>query len=301
MANPVVNSLPAYVEQQRLPLIAKSVLGAKTASLITLQTGVKGDTAVNLVSTDVEFGDGKACGWDAKGSTTLSQRIIKPAVLKVNESFCDAALIGKWAQSQVKIAAGTQTLPFEEEFTMGVVDGVKASLEKMIWTGNSANSQSKIEFDGFLTIANADSKVKKVSITSGTDAYAAIKQVYAAIPAENFKGDCVIFVGSDLFRSYIQSLVEANLYHFNPSDVAGEYMLPGTNVRVIGVDGLNGTNKIFSARLSEMFYGTDLEGDEEVFKLWYSDDNQEFRLAIRAIAGVQYAFSDRVVLGTIAA
>ena len=43
------------------------------------------------------------------------------------------------------------------------------------------------------------------------------------------------------------------------------------------------------------------EGDEEVFKLWYSDDNQEFRLAIRAIAGVQYAFSDRVVLGTIAA
>ena len=53
MANPVVNSLPAYVEQQRLPLIAKSVLGAKTASLITLQTGVKGDTAVNLVSTTV--------------------------------------------------------------------------------------------------------------------------------------------------------------------------------------------------------------------------------------------------------
>ena len=123
MANPIVTSLPAYVEQQRLPLIAKSVLGAKSASLLTLQTGVKGPTAINLVSTDVEFGDGKACGWASKGSTSLTQRTITPAILKVNTEFCDGNLIGKWAQSQVRIAAGVQNLPFEEEVTNGLIAG----------------------------------------------------------------------------------------------------------------------------------------------------------------------------------
>jgi hypothetical protein len=49
-----------------------------------------------------------------------------------------------------------------------------------------------------------------------------------------------------------------------------------------------------------MFYGTDLAGDEEVYKLWYSEDNREFRLVIEFIGGVQVAYPDQIVLGTIA-
>ena len=57
---------------------------------------------------------------------------------------------------------------------------------------------------------------------------------------------------------------------------------------------------IIGARLSNLFYATDLQGDEEKFELWYSQDNREFRLAIEFIAGVQYAFGDEIVLGKIA-
>lgn len=300
MANPVVTSLPAYVEQQRLPLIAKSVLGAKSASLLTLQTGVTGPTAVNLISTAVKINDGKNCGWNSTSSTTLSQRTINPIIASVNASFCDKALSGKWAQSQIKIAAGKSVLPFEEEFTNGIVDDIKALVEKMIWQGDSANGSSLVEFDGFLKLMGADASVIDVAIPAGTNAYNAVKAVYTKIPAEAFAEDTVIFVGMDLFRSYIQELVSANLYHFNPNDAEGEYKLPGTDTRVIGVNGLNGTNKLVAGRLSEMFYGTDMEGDEETFDLWYSKDNQEFRLAVSFAAGVQYAFGDRMVLGDIA-
>ena len=70
MANsPIVTSLPTYVDQNRLPLIAKAVLGAKTASLFTLQSGVKSPTALNLISTDVVFGDGSTCGWNEAGQS----------------------------------------------------------------------------------------------------------------------------------------------------------------------------------------------------------------------------------------
>ena len=78
-----VASLPAYVEERRLPIISKIILGAKTAELLTLATDVKGKTALNLLNTEVVFGDGSTCGWNEAGTSTLSQRYIDPAILKV--------------------------------------------------------------------------------------------------------------------------------------------------------------------------------------------------------------------------
>ena len=301
MANsPIVTSLPTYVDQNRLPLIAKAVLGAKTASLFTLQSGVKSPTALNLISTDVVFGDGSTCGWNETGSTTLSQRILTPAALKVNMAFCDKKLLDKWANYQVQVAAGSKTLPFEEDFVTSITASVDEKLEQMIWQGDSTKSGVN-EFDGMIKILEASGAgTVKVAIAKGTPSYDAIKSVAAAIPNESYAEDTVIFVGMEIFRKFIAELVAANLYHYNPNDKEGEYTLPGTALKVIAVNGLNGTNKIVAGRLSNMFYGTDLAGDEEVYKLWYSEDNREFRLVIEFIGGVQVAYPDQIVLGTIA-
>lgn len=295
MANPIISSLPAYVEQNRLPLIAKAAFAAKTAGILSLQTGVKGPTALNLISQDVTFGDGHTCSWTPSEGTVLSQRELTPAFVKINVPFCTNSLVGKWAQNQVRVAAGETNLPFEEEFVGGVLDAIKAKLETMLWKGDTG-----IGYTGLLDIAGADSSVNKIAVAAGTSAYAAILQAYNAFPQAAFKDDTVIFVGMDMYREYIQDLVEKNFYHYNPGAAPEEYMLPGTNVRVIGVHGLDGSKKIFMGNLSEIVYGTDLEGDDEVFKLWYSDDNDEFRLAVKFIAGAQYAFSDRILVATVA-
>ena len=297
MANsPVITSLPKYVEENRLPLISKSVLGAKTPSLLTLQTGVKGETAINLLNTNVVFGDGSDCGWNEAGTATLTQRIIKPVIAKVNMAFCDKKLIGKWAQSQVRIAAGLEKLPFEEDFMNGVADGIKAGIEKMVWQGDSANGQSRVECDGFLKLLAADSSVIDVTFTSGANVYQKTLQVLDAIPGEVYDKTS-IFMGADYFRSLVQNLVAANLYHYDANDGEMEITLPGTNIKVYGVHGLDGTKKIVAGPRDEMFYGVDFENDEEVFDLFYSKDNREFRLAVEFACGVQYAFGDHMVLG----
>ena len=297
MANsPVITSLPKYVEENRLPLISKAVLGAKTPSLLTLQTGVKGETALNLLQTSVVFGDGADCGWDEAGTATLTQRIIKPVIAKVNMAFCDKKLIGKWAQSQVRIAAGLEKLPFEEDFMNGVADGIKAGIEKMVWQGDSANGQSRVECDGFLKLLGADSSVIDVTFTSGANVYQRTLQVLDAIPGEVYDKTS-IFMGADYFRSLVQNLVAANLYHYDANDGEMEIVLPGTNIKVYGVHGLDGTKKIVAGPRDEMFYGVDFENDEEVFDLFYSKDNREFRLAVEFACGVQYAFGDHMVLG----
>ena len=291
-----VSTLTNYVEEKRLPLIAKSFLSGKTIDLIQLETGVLQDTALNLVSASVDFGDGATCGWNATDGVALSQRILKPTFLKVNQSFCDKSLLKKWASYEVKLAAGREQLPFEESFMAEIANAISESIEKLVWQGDSSRDN---EPDGFLKILGAvSSGVVSATWSAGTTAYNRIKTVYNAIPANIIdKEDTVIFVGEETYREFIQDLVSANLYHFSPDYKAGEYMLPGTAIRVIAVNGLNGTGKIVAGRLSNFFYGVGAEDDKDTFDFWYSQDNREFRLAVYFAMAVQVAYPNEIVLG----
>lgn len=302
MANsPIVTSLPQYVDENKIGLVSKSVLGAKTASMINLQTGIKDAATVNISDYDVQFGDGSDCGWDEAGSVTLSQRKIQTGQIKINMAFCDKKLLGKYAQHQVKIAAGTKTLPFEQEFTEGIVDDVKAKNEKALWMGDTDSEDANLnKYDGFVKIIDAAEGVKSATIASGATKVEAIKAMNKEIPAElRDKGDVVIFVGADFFADYIQEMVDANLYHYSADNADGEYKIPAFNIRVIAVNGLNGSNRLFAGRLSNFYVGCDLDGDEEKFDLWYSKDNREFRLDIEYNLGVQVGIPSEIVKGTL--
>lgn len=288
MANSyVVSSLPEYVEQRREQLIAKSVLGAKTLDYINFQTGVKGPTALNLIDFDIELQD-DACGWNEAGTSTLSQRIIDAKPFRVNMAVCDKNLYGTWAQYQVKVAAGkvASDLPFEEDFVDGVLNGIQEKVEELIWQGDSSNAG---EFDGFLTILGS------ATSATGTTKMDLVSEAYAALPcAVAGKDDVVVFVSCATFRAWMQELVAANLYHYDPKAASAmEYVLPGANVRVIAVPGM-ADDAAVAGRLSNFYYGTDLESDMETFDLWYSKDNREFRIDVSFIAGVQIAYPSEV-------
>lgn len=292
-----LNSLPLYVEQRRFPLIKEAVLKAKSASLFNLQTDIKTSAAINLVTVAPVLQDG-GCGWSDAGTATLSQRIIETGLMKINQSFCEKDFLKYWTGYEVKVGVGAETLPFEEYFTSLIVDEVKASIEKMIWQGDKASDDANVnKFDGLIKILNAADGVVKPTIATGATAYEAIKAVYMAIP-EKVLDKAVILVGADKFRAFMQEMVEKNYFHYSADGYPSEeFMLPGTNTRVIAVNGLNGTNKIVAASLDNLFYGCDLANDAETFDMWYSKDFREFRLAISFNAGVQVAFPNEVVMG----
>lgn len=296
MASPVMTSLPAYIEERRLPLIVKSVLGAKTANMLTPQSGIKTDAVINLLNTDVVFQDGLTCGFTDAGSQTLTQRTIKTGNIKVNMEYCDRVMLKYWTQYQLDVAAGKERLPFEEEFVDAVIKNIQADVEKAIWQGDTTSEDTQLKwFDGLLKIAGADENVNSVVI-SGASAYEDIMKVYNAIPAEVIS-DAVIFVGEDMFRQFTQELIAKNLFHYDGKPSDGELYIPGTNNRVVAVNGLNGSEKIFAARLQDLFIGYDMQGDDEVFDFFYSKDNQAFRLVVKFNVGVNYAWSEFVTLG----
>lgn len=277
-----LSQLSVYVDENKLGLIRKSVLGAKTTNYLNLQTGVVGKTKINLLDTTVQFGDGSACGWNEAGTSTITQREINPAPIKVNMSFCDKAMQKYFMNHQITVAAGRSTLPFEEDFIAGVVEGVGKKLEDAIWNGVTIN---QVQYDGFVQIVTKQA-------TTGSTVYDSVKNLYNGIPSASLM-DTVIFIGIDGFRSLAGELTAKNLYHYDPKvDEAFEMILPGTTTRVIGVPGLDGSNKAYAINTKHAFYGTDMQNDNETFDFWYSKDNQEFRLAINFVEGVQVAFPD---------
>lgn len=286
----VLTGLTTYIEERRLPLIKEAVLKSKSASLFTPQTDVKWKAALNLVSVAPVLQDGSACGWTDAGNAELSQRIITAPTIKINQAFCHKDFLKYWTGYEVRVGVGQETMPFEEYFTSLIVDEVKAKNEEMIWKGNS-----DLGVDGILDLTDADSTVVKA--TTAATAYDAIKNVYMAIP-EKVLDKAVIFVGADTFRSFIMEMVDKNLYHYSANGYpTEEFVFPGTNTKVIAVNGLNGTKRIVAARLENLFIGVDMMDDAEKFEMWYSKDFDQYRLAIQYNLGVQYAFGDEIVVG----
>lgn len=291
-----VNSLPAYVEENKIDLKVKTVLSPKTADLVTLQTGLKGKTAINLLSNDVIFQDGTTCGFDAAGNTTISQRFIEPAHIKVNMEWCDKDLLNKYAQYEVVSAATGKTLPFEEKIVSDVIAKVAAKVESGVWDGDST-----VGLDGFTMIIakeKAGEHPLPYNIVNATSSvYDDIISLYNILPADvTMQEDFAIFTTADLFKAFVQELVAKNMYHYNANDAAGEVTIPGTACKVIAVPNWKNANDIsaIGARKSNLFYGLDLEGDSTDFDLWYSKDDRTFKLAIEFVIGSGIAYPEEV-------
>lgn len=86
-----VSALTDYVNQTSEKLIVKMQLESKTAKLVQVMPGVKGPTTLNLLATDAVF-QANGCGFNASGTTTLSQRTLTPGDVKINEALCPKTL-----------------------------------------------------------------------------------------------------------------------------------------------------------------------------------------------------------------
>lgn len=289
-----VTALPTYVEENKSELIAKSVFGAVTVDNVTIQTGLKGKTAINILDVDVTFQDGSACGFNASGNDTFSQRFINPKHVKVDKEWCDKDLLNKYTQYEVVTAATGKELPFEAEILGQLADGVKAGIEKMAWEGYAGATTTGDAGEGFANIIANEVSLKE---TVGSDLWASLNAAYLKVPAEVLgKEDLKIYASTAYFEGLVLQLVNANLYHYNPNDKAGEITMPGTGVKIVRCPGMDATAvKAVIARESNMFYGVDLDSDSTDIDVWYSKDNKTFRATVEFVIGMQIAFPNEVV------
>jgi hypothetical protein len=125
--------------------------------------------------------------------------------------------------------------------------------------------------------------------------------MWLALPAKiQGKDDIRILCGYDVYNTYLQAYRDQNLFSFAPTlpgekAKAVELLIPGTNYRLTPVHGLDGTNRLFGLRMSNLFLGVDLEFEEESFKLWWSQDDMVNKLHVAFKMGVNFAFPTEIV------
>lgn len=298
--------LSTYTNQQTLPLITKSLFDARTVSLINKQVGVKYVSALNLMDTTTAFAYGNSCGFNGANNTTdFTQRTLTAVHTKVHEAICPKTLEQYWMQTQLTAGSMPTTIPFEQAYAEQKVKSIQKALETAVWTSDSTvtagamDGFAKIFADASVTDLNASAYGWATDLSFATlrstpsNAIALLNTFETYLPAD-IKGydDVVIFCGYDVFTAIKQGLVAEN--YFNISYLNGvenyELTLPGSNIKLIGVNGLNGTYDLYAGRLAHFIFGTDLLNEEERFEIFYAKEADEVRFVCEFKAGVQIAF-----------
>lgn len=307
-----VSAITGYVDENRDPLIAASVAGARSVSVLNLQTGYKSSGQINILSTDSDFQEDNG-GRNANGTTTLSKRVLTVAAIKEEEDINVKALNKTYQQHNVKAGSHEDTLPFEQEYTELKAKKIAKKLEKAIWQGDTTNADANLNrFDGFLKIIDAASGVvdgnpDDVTSITAANIISVVDKIDELLPEdveysldETDQDGAKIFCGTDIFKLYKKALKDANLFHASAKDGdKWEIELPHSTTRLCALPGLTGTNRLIAGQAKNFVVGTDLENEEEEFKIWYSQDSDVVMTKVAFKYGVQVAFPAEIVEFTV--
>lgn len=309
-----LGTLSSYTKQLVRPLLTSAVFDAKTQQMIKdggiVIPGAKSVVAIPLMDTDAVF-QSDACGYSPSGTTSFTQRSISVGKIQVAETICVKDMENYFLQEALK--QGSNYTDFgNNEFQQAYLDKknkrIASQLETAIWQGDTGSGTANLnKFDGLSKLIDAGSPVDAnvsgytgvatISTITQSNVVSATEGIYKAIPvAVMSKGDVKIFVGYDWYRLLIMAYRGLNLFAYNPQDAESKsFILPGTNIEVVAVNGLNGTGDAYAISLSNMAMAVDLVDEEQSYKMWYSVDNDEVRTKISFKIGVNVAFTNECV------
>jgi hypothetical protein len=300
-----LSNLSLYTDEQKMALIKRSVLEGRTTRLITVQPDIKSSAEINIIGSTLVAQAG-ACGFNASGTTNLTQETLSVCPLKVNESICLDDLEKYYTQKLMKAGSYNEEIPFEAIFASEKSDKIQSLVEDLIWKSSTAGSGQLALCDGFnrkfdtvYSASTINGNPGGLTALTASNIIGAVDAMTALVPADVIAVDDLhLFVGYDVYRLYSLALRNANLFAYTGAENQGQdfsQMIPGTNIRMIAVRGLNGTNRMVLTPASNLYFGTDLLNDYESFKIFYSEDNQEVRFVAKWKQGVAVAFPEFVV------
>ncbi len=303
-----LGTLAAYIEDQDFPLIAQMQAAGGLAEVADIQTGIKGSSHLQFLSTDVVFGS-DACTRTASGTTALTQRTLTVGAIAVSENLCIKDLNGYWAQVLVKKgAAGEEEMPSEIEavYMEKKMNAMQNQLTISDFQGDTTSATNNLSYyDGLLKIVDAGAAVDgntggvTVATTISTaNVLAILDAMWSAIP-ENISNadDLSLFIPISVYKKYVVALKNANLFHY--SGDGEQERLYGTNVALrptVGLPGAAGSERMILTRNANIVIGMDGDADEDAMKVRLdpvTEKNIFFDVTFKR--GVQVRFIDEVV------
>lgn len=301
VTNFLVTSLPAYIQENRDLIIANFALSGDSRRYMGLMTGVKGKANLNVLTAEIALQDGSVCGFSPLDSLTIAPRTVEVAPIKVQGEICPQTLLGTWGEYLVRLNAQEikRDLPFEGYIVESITKAIKLKIEYLIWQGSKSGGDP---IDGIYTqLINAPGYESQTidccadGCGATPDVFGALLSIFGDVNEEAASKGIDFFLPPAYYRMFALQLMKANLYHFAPEAGYPETItLPGTDARVIKTIGLDGSGSVVVTFRRNFVYATDMEGDEEVFDIWWSNDNRVFRYEVLWASGVGIVDPDQV-------
>ncbi len=303
-----ISAIENYVNQNSGEILAKMTAGETTVRNLSIQTGVKAPTAVNIITTDAIFQDGSVAGWTPTGTTIFSQRILTPGDIKVQEAINPKDVNKTYMSHLVSNGSYEDSIPFEQWYVESKINSINKNSEAAIWKGDTGSGNPLLNrFDGFLKIIDAEGSVVDGNITSATaitktNIVELVDDMYSVLPSDVLEVDDLrLAVGYDVARLYVAAHKDLDLRNYDKIAGKFEFEIPGSNVKLFASSGLNGTSRMIMSSAKNMTVGVDLENDEENFKLFYSEDDFVVKFHANFKKATQVAFPSEIVEFTLSA
>lgn len=298
----VVSSISGFTDQVGGELLAKALVDATTPKYVNVRLGIKGTQALNLLDSSPTFQSG-ACGWNATGTTTFTQRDITTCPERINEALCYKDLYDTYQSMLMKPGQTSEVVPFESQIADLKVKQIQQRIEQQLWQATVSGGDC---FDGFKTliatgttgVANSSGATFSSSAAygvSGNPITEVDKLINVLDDNASSREDLVCFMSFANYRLYVQALTRANFFanYIGGSEAIGNMNLvaqhPNANVKIIPTIGLNASNQVVIGPAQFMVVGFDLLSDHERLDMWWSRDNDELRIRANYNYGAQIA------------
>lgn len=307
-----LSALSAYIEDQDFPLIAQMQATGGLAEVADIQTGIKGSSNLQFLSTDVEF-QADSCTRTGSGETAFTQRTITVGAITVAEDLCIKDLNGYWAQTLVKQgAAGEEEMPaaIEAVYMEKKMNALANALTVADFQGDILSASNQLQYyDGLLKIVDAgaavDGNTGAVNVASGIttgNVLDILDGMWESIPDNISEADDLsLWVPTSVYKKYVIALKNANLFHYSGD---GEQVnLYGTNVALrstVGLPGAAGDERMILTRDSNIVIGMDGDADEDAMSVRLDPVSEKsifFDVTFKR--GVQVRFVDECVQFTL--
>jgi hypothetical protein len=300
----VVSSITGFTDQVGGELLAKALVGAQTPKYVNVRLGIKGTQALNLLDSNPSFQAG-ACGWNASGTTTYTQRNITTCAERVNESLCPNDLYPTYQSMLLAPGQTEEVVPFENVIADLKIKQIQQRIEQKLWQATTGGGDC---FDGFKALIASGQTGIGVSVNGtafatnanygedGNPITEVDKLINALDDNAQAREDLVVFMSYANFRLYIQALTKANFFmnYIGGANAIGgpasyEALHPNSNVKVVPTLGLNSSDQVTIGPSEYMVVGFDLLSDHERLDIWWSRDNDEVRIRANYNYGAQIA------------
>lgn len=281
---------------------AGKIIGKAFKEAVTLQSGfvtLVPNINFKLNLRKIELTGGRrayTCGFVPSGAITLSEKVLIPKKFKDDFEVCKEDFRNQWDDGGL---GGSAWNDGDMKVIMDAIIAEKLAkeaeeLDADIWTGDGGETT---EFDGFLTLFDADADIVTVDGTAvdETNVVAEITKAIKAIPTAILKKPIKLGVSSNVATAYSLHLISKGIINGLGGDA--NTTLRFGKFPLVELSGLPDNNMVI-ADAENLVFGTGLQADHNEIRIVDSDEvnlDGKFKGSMVYNAGVEYYNGEEIV------